>query len=44
MGVQTPMFYEYNVESILYVQFLDYAPMAVVLKQKAQVPELLSIK
>lgn len=34
------MFYEYDVKSVLYISFMDYAPMAVVLKQKVQVPEL----
>lgn len=44
IGVKTPMFYEYDVKCTMFISFMDYAPKAVILKQKIQVPEILCTK
>lgn len=38
------MFYQYDVKCVMYVTFADYAPMAVILKQRIQIPEIVCTK
>lgn len=44
IGVKTPMVYEYDVKSVLYVHFSDYSPVPIILKQKIQIPEVVCAK
>lgn len=44
VGVRTPLFYEYTAQCVIYVHLLDYAPVAIVVSQRVQVPEVVCLR